>query len=123
MKDGRPQVSSSSANRSLAVAVFSRVDCLKRAACLVVLLASLPSAAGGEALTGYEALREWASLPLGKTGDCMTVMSLKRVRHLPVVEEGKLLGLVSTGDLMAMQVDEKQAVIDDLYLYLHGRHR
>ena len=36
-------------------------------------------------------------------------------------EDGKLVGLISTGDLMALKVDEKQAFIDDLYLYLHGR--
>jgi CBS domain-containing protein len=57
----------------------------------------------------------------GKTKDCMAVMSHKRIRHLPVVEGGKLVGLVSTGDLMALQVDEKQAYIEDLYRYLHGR--
>jgi len=57
----------------------------------------------------------------GRTEDCMAVMSHKRIRHLPVVEDGKLVGLVSMGDLMALQVAEKQAFIEDLYQYLHGR--
>ena len=57
----------------------------------------------------------------GTTEDCVAVMSHEHVRHLPVVEDGKLVGLISTGDLMALKVDEKQAFIDDLYLYLHGR--
>ena len=59
--------------------------------------------------------------PRGTIKDCATVMSHKRVRHLPVVEETKLVGIVSTGDLMALQVAEKQAFIEDLYEYLHGR--
>ena len=57
----------------------------------------------------------------GTVEDCATVMSHKRVRHLPVVEGAKLVGIVSTGDLMALQVAEKQALIEDLYEYLHGR--
>ena len=57
----------------------------------------------------------------GTIEDCITVMSYKRVRHLPVVEDDKLVGIVSTGDLMAVQVDKKQAFIEDLYDYLHGR--
>lgn len=59
--------------------------------------------------------------PQGKTADCAAVMSHKRIRHLPVVDGGKLVGMISTGDLMALQVTEKQAFIDDLYQYLHGR--
>ncbi|MFH1748277.1 MAG: CBS domain-containing protein [Planctomycetota bacterium] len=57
----------------------------------------------------------------GETGDCAAVMSHRRIRHLPVVDDGKLVGLISTGDLMALQADEKQAFIEDLYQYLHGR--
>jgi len=57
----------------------------------------------------------------GETDDCAAVMSHKRIRHLPVVEGGKLVGMISTGDLMALKVAEKQAFIEDLYQYLHGR--
>jgi CBS domain-containing protein len=57
----------------------------------------------------------------GRTDDCAAVMSYKRIRHLPVVDDGKLVGIVSTGDLMAMEVSASQAYIDDLYQYLHGR--
>lgn len=59
--------------------------------------------------------------PKGSTADCAAVMSHKRVRHLPVVENDRLVGMVSTGDLMAAQVAEKQTHIEDLYQYLHGR--
>jgi CBS domain-containing protein len=53
--------------------------------------------------------------------ECAAVMSYRRIRHVPITEEGKLVGLVSSGDLMARQATEKQAMIDDLYEYLHGR--
>ena len=59
--------------------------------------------------------------PEGKTEDCGAVMSHERIRHLPVVEGGKLVGLISTGDVMALRMAEKQAFIEDLYQYLHGR--
>ena len=59
--------------------------------------------------------------PRGTIEDCATVMSHKRARHLPVVEGTKLAGMVSTGDLTALQVAEKQALIEDLHEYLHGR--
>ena len=57
----------------------------------------------------------------GEASDCASVMSHKHIRHLPVVDGGKLVGMVSTGDLMALQATEKQAFIEDLYQYLHGR--
>jgi len=48
-------------------------------------------------------------------------MSRQRIRHLPVVEAGKPVGMVFTGGLTAMQASESQACIEDLYHYLHGR--
>ena len=59
--------------------------------------------------------------PQGKTDDCAAVMSHRRIRHLPVVDGDQLVGMISTGDLMALQATEKQAFIEDLYQYLHGR--
>ena len=59
--------------------------------------------------------------PEGDTGDCAAVMSHKHLRHLPVVDGGKLVGLISAGDLMAMEMSKKQAHIEDLHEYLHGR--
>jgi len=63
--------------------------------------------------------------PSAKVSDCAAVMSIKKIRHLPVVDgdsaEGKLVGMISTGDLMALEVAEKQQHIDELHDYLHGR--
>ena len=57
----------------------------------------------------------------GTVCDCAAFMSHRRLRHLPVVEDDKLVGLVSTGDLMALKVVEDQTFIENLYDYLHGR--
>lgn len=63
--------------------------------------------------------------PDAKLADCAAVMSQKKIRHLPVVDggatNGRLIGLISTGDLMAQQVTDKQNHIDHLHDYLHGR--
>lgn len=57
----------------------------------------------------------------GRVDNCMAVMSDKRIRHLPVVDDGRLVGLISTGDLLALQASECQALVDNMYEYLHGR--
>ncbi len=54
--------------------------------------------------------------------ECKTVMTSKRIRHLPVVEDGKLYGMISSGDILASESAEQQATIEYLNEYLHG-HR
>jgi CBS domain-containing protein len=54
--------------------------------------------------------------------ECKSVMTQKRIRHLPVVEEGELYGIISIGDIMASEVADQQATIQYLHEYLHG-HR
>ncbi len=53
--------------------------------------------------------------------ECKAVMTAQRIRHLPVVEEGKLFGLVSSGDILASEVADQQATIEYLHEYLYGR--
>lgn len=47
-------------------------------------------------------------------------MTEKRFRHLPVVEEGELLAIVSIGDIVKNRIDELQAENDHLVDYVHG---
>ncbi len=53
---------------------------------------------------------------------CMETMTTCRCRHLPVVEDGKLLGIVSIGDLVKKMLDEKEAEIEQLNQYISGSY-
>jgi CBS domain-containing protein len=53
--------------------------------------------------------------------DCMRLMTAKRIRHLPVLEDGKLIGLVSIGDLVNWIISAQSATIDQMESYLAGR--
>lgn len=50
---------------------------------------------------------------------CMALMSDKRVRHLPVLDEDKLVGIVSIGDLVKSVIADQQFVIEQLEHYIH----
>lgn len=51
---------------------------------------------------------------------CMQWMTTKRLRHLPVLDEGKLVGLISIGDLVKAIMAEQQQTISHLERYIHG---
>ena len=53
---------------------------------------------------------------------CMEVMTSCRCRHLPVVEDGKLLGIVSIGDLVKRMLDEKESEVEQLNQYITGTY-
>lgn len=54
--------------------------------------------------------------------ECMAVMSEQRVRHLPVLEEGQLVGLVSIGDLVKQISRDRKAHIQYLTQYITGKY-
>ncbi|CCD40224.1 FOG: CBS domain [Candidatus Paraburkholderia kirkii UZHbot1] len=57
------------------------------------------------------------------TDDCMALMTDKRMRHLPVIENGKLVGMISIGDLVKNIISEQQFTIQQLeYYILRGEH-
>jgi CBS domain-containing protein len=51
---------------------------------------------------------------------CMALMTEKRVRHLPVLEGEKVVGIVSIGDLLKSIISKQKFVIDELEHYIHG---
>jgi CBS domain-containing protein len=55
----------------------------------------------------------------GWTADqCMALMTDKRIRHLPVVENGKVVGIISIGDVVRAVVNEQQFTIKSLESYI-----
>ena len=51
---------------------------------------------------------------------CMALMTEKRVRHLPVLEGQKVVGIVSIGDLLKSIISKQKFIIDELEHYIHG---
>ena len=52
--------------------------------------------------------------------ECMVLMTENRLRHLPVMEDGKLIGLVSIGDLVKDIISEQKFMIQQLEHYITG---
>ncbi len=50
----------------------------------------------------------------------MALMSGKHIRHLPVTEDKKILGVISIGDLVKAQIEEQKFMIDQLTHYING---
>lgn len=52
--------------------------------------------------------------------ECMAVMSTTRIRHLPVVDDGKLVGLISIGDVVKFSIEDKDLQIQSMEKYIFG---
>ena len=52
--------------------------------------------------------------------ECMAVMTEKRIRHLPVVDQNKLVGMVSIGDLVKSIIADQEFTIEQLIHYIQG---
>lgn len=52
--------------------------------------------------------------------DCMAIMSEKHIRHLPVIDNGELLGIISIGDVVKAIISEKEFAIKQLENYISG---
>jgi CBS domain-containing protein len=50
--------------------------------------------------------------------DCMKIMTDKKIRHLPVMENGELIGLISVGDVVKFIIEEQKFIIENLEQYI-----
>jgi CBS domain-containing protein len=51
---------------------------------------------------------------------CMELMTERRIRHLPVVENGDMVGMISIGDLVRAVIEEQQETIEQLEKFISG---
>jgi len=54
--------------------------------------------------------------------DCMRVMTGRKIRHLPVLENDHLVGIISIGDVVRFVIDEQKSIIEHLEHYITGHH-
>jgi CBS domain-containing protein len=62
--------------------------------------------------------RVFAITPNHTVENCMSLMTEKRIRHLPVMDGAKLVGVISIGDVVKIMLTEKDQVIDQLTNYI-----
>lgn len=61
--------------------------------------------------------------PNEPVGACLRLMTDKRIRHLPVLDGDKVVGVISIGDLVKHVIDCQSAAIEHLETYIHGGFR
>jgi len=58
--------------------------------------------------------------PKNTVEECLNLVSTKRIRHLPVLEAGKVIGILSIGDLVKETIEYQQSLIKQLESYIQG---
>ena len=53
-------------------------------------------------------------------GECMMLMSQRRIRHLPVLQSNEVVGVISIGDVVKYIIEEQELVIEHFKLYISG---
>ena len=59
--------------------------------------------------------------PTQTSEECMALMTENRLRHLPVVDDGAVLGMISIGDLVKDIISEQKFIIEQMKHYISGR--
>jgi len=61
--------------------------------------------------------------PEDTADSCMALMTERRIRHLPVIDNGDLIGLISTGDIVKTIVSDRNFLVEQLTRYITGSHK
>ncbi|MBN1265675.1 MAG: CBS domain-containing protein [Anaerolineales bacterium] len=65
--------------------------------------------------------RDLITITPGHTvNQCMNIMTDNHIRHLPVVEDGNLVGMISIGDIVKDVIEELEFTIEQMEKYIHG---
>jgi CBS domain-containing protein len=95
------------------VGIFSERDCVRR---VVLAHRSLTDTRVREVMT--------TSVKIARLHDsvdrCMRAMTDLRIRHLPIVDDDRVVGVISVGDLVKAQLSEQESLIHDLESYIAG---
>ena len=59
-------------------------------------------------------------VPSSTTDECMALMTQKRIRHLPVLKDGHVLGVISIGDVVQQVIASQQSLVEGLQNYITG---
>ena len=95
------------------VGIISERDYARK---IVLLGRTSPTTQVKEIMTSHVACVD----PEKNVDECMAMVTEKRIRHLPVLENGKLIGLISIGDLVKSIITEQQFIIEQLERYITG---
>ena len=99
-------------NREL-VGIISERDCVRRV--------MLPGRSPHETKVSQAMTHPVRSVGVHDSVDhCMQMMTDKRVRHLPVMDGTRVVGMISVGDVVKAQLTEQEEVISGLESYIHG---
>jgi len=52
--------------------------------------------------------------------ECKSIVTARRIRHIPVIAGSELVGIITSGDIMARESFERQTTIDSLCEYING---
>lgn len=58
--------------------------------------------------------------PTTSIDECLSLMTDKHIRHLPIMQDGELIGMLSIGDLVKTMIAEQQKMIEQLQSYITG---
>jgi CBS domain-containing protein len=61
--------------------------------------------------------------PEHTVNECMAIMTAKHIRHIPVIDEGALVGIITIGDVVNSMISEQNITIRDLENYITGGAR